>query len=345
MTRKTVIHQCAAWMSAAVLFAALALVGGCKDDTTKTENKSTPAAKKQVFAAPAGATLKLAFVTNNASDFWKIAAAGVKKYEGEAGIKVDIRMPPTGTVAEQNGILEDLTTQGYNGLSISVIAPEDQIQEINRAAGKMNVITHDSDAPKSNRLAYIGTNNFEAGRTLGQEIVKLLPNGGKIAVFVGTFAANNASERLRGIEDAIKGKNINIVAKKEDNKDPAKAQDNPNDVIVAYPDINMLVGLWSYNGPAIASAIDASSKKGKKILAAVFDEEDGTLDGIEKGTIQATVVQKPFQFGYLASKLLHELATKGEKALPSNELVDTGVEVINAANVKEFREKLKALKK
>jgi ribose transport system substrate-binding protein len=346
MTRKTVTQQCAMWLSTAVLFAALVLVCGCKDDTTKTENKGTvPAIKKQVFTAPAGATLKLAFVTNNASDFWKIAAAGVKKYESEAGIKVDVRMPPTGTVAEQNGILEDLTTQGYNGLSISVIAPEDQIQEINRAAAKMNVITHDSDAPKSNRLVYIGTNNYEAGRTLGKEIVKLLPSGGKIAVFVGTFAANNASERLRGIEEEIKGKNINIVAKKEDNKDPAKAQDNPNDVIVAYPDINMLVGLWSYNGPAIASAIDASSKKGKKILAAVFDEEDGTLDGIEKGTIQVTVVQKPFQFGYLASKLLHDLATKGEKALPKNELMDTGVEVINSANVKQFRENLKAMKK
>ena len=346
MNMKTAYCKGTSWLAATLLTAAISIVGGCKDDTTKTDGKPnvTPI-KKQVTTAPTGAKLKLAFVTNNASDFWKIAAAGVKKYEGEAGIKVDVRMPPTGTVAEQNGILEDLTTQGYNGVAVSVIAPEDQVQEINRAAAKMNVITHDSDAPKSNRLAYIGTNNFEAGRMLGKEIVKLLPSGGKIAVFVGTFAADNARERLRGIEEEIKGKNITIVAKKEDNKDPAKAQDNPNDVIVAYPDVNLLVGLWSYNGPAIASAIDASKKKGKSILAAVFDEEDGTLDAIEKGTIQVTVVQKPFQFGYLSSKLLHELATKGESAMPANELVDTGVQVIQASNVKEFRDNLKAMKK
>jgi ribose transport system substrate-binding protein len=298
---------------------------------------------KKVHKAPDGAQLKLAFVTNNASDFWKIAAAGVKKYEGEANVKVDVRMPPTGTVAEQNGILEDLATQGYHGIAVSVIAPDDQVQEVNRAAAKTNVITHDSDAAKSARLVYIGTNNFEAGRTLGKEIVRLLPSGGKIAVFVGTFAADNAAQRLRGIEEEIKGKNITIVAKKEDNKDPAKAQDNPNDVIVAYPDVNLLVGLWSYNGPAIASAIESSGKKGK-VLAAVFDEEDGTLDGIEKGVIACTVVQKPFQFGYLSSKTLHELATKGEAALPKDELMDTGVEVIQASNVKAFRENLKALK-
>lgn len=311
-----------------------------------TSGGGAPAAprKVQVHTVPAGTTLKLAFVTNNASDFWNIAAAGVRKYEAEAGVKVDIRRPPTGTVEEQNGYLENLATQGYHGIAISVIAPKDQVQEVNRAAEKTNVITHDSDAKDSNRLAYIGTNNTEAGRALGREIVKLLPQGGKIAVFVGTFAAANASERLAGIEQEIKGKNITIVAKKEDNKDPAVAQNNPNDVIVAYPDINLLVGLWSYNGPAIASAIDGAGKKGK-ILAAVFDEEDGTLLGIESGTIQVTCVQKPFQFGYLSSKLLHDLATKGESALPAGGAIDTGVDIINSNNVKQFREELAKLKK
>jgi ribose transport system substrate-binding protein len=338
----------AALTACAVIGAASLTAIGCKEGGSGTSTaggaKSTPTPTKQVHKAPDGATLKLAFVTNNASDFWKIAAAGVRKYEDEGKVKVDVRMPPTGTVAEQNGILEDLATQGYHGIAVSVIAPDDQVQEVNRAAAKTNVITHDSDAAKSNRLVYIGTNNFEAGRTLGKEVVRMLPSGGKIAVFVGTFAADNAAQRLKGIEEELKGKNITIVAKKEDNKDPAKAQDNPNDVIVAYPDVNLLVGLWSYNGPAIASAIESSGKKGK-VKAAVFDEEDGTLDGIEKGVIEVTVVQKPFQFGYLSSKMLHELATKGEAALPKNDLVDTGVEVIKADNVKAFRENLKALKK
>jgi ribose transport system substrate-binding protein len=321
---------------------------GCKEDKKAGGGASggggagTTPAKYEVHKA--SSPYKFAFVTNNASDFWKIAAAGVRKYEGESGVKVDIRMPPTGTVEEQNGYLENLVTQGYNGIAVSVIAPKDQVQEMNRAAAKTNVITHDSDAKDSNRLVYIGTNNTEAGRALGKEIVRLLPSGGKIAVFVGTFSAANASERLAGIEQEIKGKNITIVAKKEDNKDPAAAQNNPNDVIVAYPDINMLVGLWSYNGPAIASAIEGAGKKGK-ILAAVFDEEDGTLQGIENGTIQVTVVQKPYQFGYLSSKMLHDLVTKGESAVPASREVDTGVEVIKKDNVAKFRADLAALKK
>lgn len=291
-----------------------------------------------------GKTLKLAFVTNNASDFWKIAAAGVHKYEKEAGIQVDIKMPPNGTVQEQNQILENLLTQGYNGIAISPKAPKDQVAELNKAAAKCILICHDSDAPNSNRKLYIGTNNFEAGKALGQEIVKLLPKGGKMAVFVGTLSADNASERLRGIEDSIKGKNIEIVAKKEDETDRVKARVNVEGVINGFSDINLLCGLWSYNGPQIASAIEAAGKKGK-ILAAVFDEDDATLEGIEKGVVQVTVVQKPFQFGYLSSKYLHELNTKGDAAMPKNPIMDMGVEVITADNVKEFKQRMAEFKK
>jgi ribose transport system substrate-binding protein len=315
------IHTLAALGLATVI----AVAGGCKRDKS---------------ADP----VKLAFVTNNASDFWKIAAAGVHKYEQESGVHVDIKMPPTGTVTEQKQILENLVSQGYDGIAVSVIAPDDEIEEINRAAAKAKLITHDSDAPKSKRLLYVGTNNYQAGKVLGEQIVKLLPSGGKMAVFVGTFSADNAKQRLKGIEDTIQGHNIEIIARKEDNKDANKARSNVENVINAYPDVALLCGLWSYNGPAIASAVDAAGKKGK-IQVAVFDEEEGTLNGIASGTVACTVVQKPFQFGYLSSKYLHELATKGDSALPKDPIVDTGVEVITAANVADFRTKLAEMKK
>jgi ribose transport system substrate-binding protein len=291
--------------------------------------------------------VKLAFVTNNASAFWKIAAAGVHKYEQEAKVQVDIKMPPNGTTEEQNQILENLASQGYDGIAVSVIAPNDQVPVLNKVADKTKLITFDSDAPKSSRLLYIGTNNYEAGKVLGGEIVKLLPNGGKMAAFVGTLSADNAAQRLRGIQDAIAGHKIEIVDKREDNTDRAKARSNVEDIVNAHGDLNLVAGLWSYNGPAIAAALEALGKKGK-IIAAVFDEEQGTLSGIANDTIQVTVVQKPFQFGYLSSKWLYDLATKGEAAkaaLPPGRIIDTGVEVINKANVAKFKQDLDEMTK
>src|SRR3954453_1531280 len=181
---------------------------------------------------------------------------------------------------------------------------------------------------------------------LGQEIVKLLPKGGKIAVFVGMLSADNATQRLNGIQDAIAGHNITIIDKREDNTDRAKARSNVEDIVNANADLSMVVGLWNYNGPAIAAALEGLGKRGK-VLAAVFDEDDATLDGVASGTISATVVQKPFMFGYLSSQWMHQLATKGEAAkasLPSTGVIDTGVDVIDKANVAAFKTKLAEMK-
>jgi ribose transport system substrate-binding protein len=308
---------------------------------------SSPPGSSSASPSDASKVVKLAFVTNNASDFWRIAAAGVRKYEKEAKVQVDIKMPANGTTEEQNQILENFASQGFDVIAVSAIAPKDQVPVLNRVAEKTKLLTFDSDSPDSKRALYIGTNNYEAGKALGGEIVKLLPNGGKMAVFVGTLSADNASQRLKGIQDAIQGHNIEIVDRREDNTDRAKARSNVEDIINAHGDLKLVAGLWSYNGPAIAAAIEALGKKGK-VLAAVFDEEDGTLSGIASGLISCTVVQKPFQFGYLSSKWAHELATKPEAAMaaiPANKAVDTGVDVINKDNVAEFRKALDAMKK
>jgi ribose transport system substrate-binding protein len=324
-------------------FITLALAWGCKNESATSGTATGTAGAGAAPAKP----VKLGFVTNNASEFWKIAAAGIHKYEKEAKVQVDIKMPPNGAAEEQNQLLENLASQGYDAIAVSAIAPSDQVPVLDKIAAKSKLITFDSDAPASKRLLYIGTNNYEAGKALGGEIVKLLPKGGKMAVFVGSLSADNAAQRLKGIVDAIAGKNIEIVDKREDNTDRAKARANVEDIINAHSDLDLVAGLWSYNGPAIAAAIEALGKKGK-MLAAVFDEEEGTLNAIQSGTIAVTVVQKPFQFGYLSSKWMHDLATQGDaamKAIPPSKVIDTGVEVINSANVAEFRKNLAEMKK
>jgi ribose transport system substrate-binding protein len=324
-----------------VLATLLLLLCGCntKGGGAASASSGAPAATPK--------TVKLAFVTNNPSQFWKIAEAGLRKYEKEAKVQVDLKMPPNGTPEDQNQILQNLASQGYDAIAVSVIAPKDQLLVLNKVAEKTNLITFDSDADKSKRLLYIGTNNFEAGKALGERITKILPDGGKIAVFVGTLAADNAAQRLAGIEAAIKNHKIQIVDKREDNTDRAKARSNVEDIINANKDLNLVVGLWNYNGPAIAAAIEGLGKQGK-VRAAVFDEDEATLEAIRSGTIEATVVQKPFQFGYLSAKWMHELATKNaetKQTIPQNAVIDTGVTVIDRANVEAFKAELTEIKK
>jgi ribose transport system substrate-binding protein len=325
-----------------LMLALLTVLVGCKADQQQPGPEAQGSTSKPVEQPQ---IVKLAFLTNNASEFWKIAQAGVRKYELESKVQVDVVLPD-GSVADQNKKLEELASQNYCAIAVSVIAPSDQIKKLDEVAQKTKLITFDSDAPQSKRLLYIGTNNFEAGKALGKEIVSLLPQGGKMAVFVGTLSADNAHQRLSGIEAAIAGHSISIVDKREDQTDHAKAQSNVEDIINAHSDLDLVAGLWSYNGPAIALAVERLGKRGK-IKAAAFDEEEETLRAIESDTIAATVVQKPFQFGYLSSKWMHELCTAPEATLaklPKDRIIDTGVDVITKANVAAFKEKLAEMK-
>ncbi|GMW02555.1 MAG: sugar ABC transporter substrate-binding protein [Candidatus Hydrogenedentota bacterium] len=290
--------------------------------------------------SPTADTVKVAFVTNNPSDFWKIAEAGTRKASEELGCEVEFRVPPNGTAQEQQSILEDLVTRGIDGIAISPKDPVNQTSMLNAAAAKVPLVTQDSDAPDSDRICYIGTDNYEAGIAAGGLIKRALPEGGKIMLFVGTLDAQNAQDRKRGIEEALKGSNITIVDTRTDETDRVKAINNVQDALVSTPDLVGMVGLWSYNGPAILNGVRDSRKLGRvKIIC--FDEEEETLQGVKDGHIAGTIVQQPFEFGYQSVKLLVQLAAGDQSGVPESKQLVIPVKTITQENLEAFWSELK----
>jgi len=260
------------------------------------------------------------------------------------GVNVTFLMPPNSTVEEQTQYLENLIAQKYDAVAISAIDAENMVPLLDKVAGRMALFCHDSDAPASKRLAYLGTNNYFAGTILGKELLKLLPDGGKIAIFVGRLDAQNARERWQGIMDTIKNSEIPIelVDTKLDEADRARAKQNVEDVIASVPDVDVLIGLWAYNGPMIASALKGVGKQ-DKIRALCFDEDRETLQSIKEGIIEATVVQQPFEFGYQGVKLMVDYLERGDAALPEGGTLDIPVLVIDAEEADEFAAKMEAM--
>lgn len=286
--------------------------------------------------------VKLAFITNNVSDFWKIASAGVKKAEQEFNVTCEVKMPPQGTAEEQQRIIEDLLAKGVHGIAISPKDSANQTAIINQAVDAgVPVVCHDSDAPQSKRVAFVGSNNFKAGQVAGGLVKELLPNGGKIMLFVGMQDVQNAQERIGGLKDAIKDTKIEVLDVRTDNTDRARAKQNVEDTITKHPDIACLVGLWSYNGPQILAAVKESGNAGK-IPIVCFDEEDATLQGVMDGEIHATVVQQPYMFGYDSVRILAALAREQDAKIPADKIVDVPVTIIRKDNVKAFWDDLKA---
>jgi ribose transport system substrate-binding protein len=283
-------------------------------------------------------------VTNNASDFWTIARRGTEKADEElTDVTVEFRMPPDGTAADQKRIVDDLLAKGIDGIAISPVDPANQTQLINDTARQALVFTQDSDAPQSERVAYVGTDNVAAGRQAGALIKEAIPEGGRIMLFVGKSDARNAQERTQGIREALAGSNIEIIDVRTDDTDRVRAKSNVSDTLVRYPEVKGLVGLWSYNGPAIVNALKESGKTGQvKIIA--FDEEDETLAGVRDGSIYATVVQQPYEFGYQAIKMMAQAAKGDRSAIPADKKVIVPTLVIKRDGIEEFQRKINGLR-
>lgn len=271
--------------------------------------------------------IRVAFITTCSASFWDVAEKGVQAAARDFDVKVEVYMP-SDAVAGQKRIVEDLLVKGIDGIAISAIDPEGQADLLDFAAEETNLIAHDSDAPNSNRLCYIGMNNYEAGRICGEVVREALPEGGNIILFIGHIDQDNARLRRQGVIDAVLGRDpdssrddkqgqaitegkYTILDTRIDNNDFAKAKADASDAISKYPDLNCMVGLFAYNPPLCLEAIKEAKKVGKiKIVG--FDEDETTLQGIIDGEIFATVVQNPYMYGYDSVRILAALA-RGEK--------------------------------
>jgi ribose transport system substrate-binding protein len=284
---------------------------------------------------------QLAFVVNAASDFWKLAEAGVSKAQEELpNYELMFRYPAQGTAALQNALMDDLVAAGVDAIMISSVDPKTSTDAFNRIAAQVPLFTTDSDAPQSDRIAYIGSSNTDAGVQAGEIAVKALPDGGKCMGFVGFIGADNAVERIDGFKKAVEGKGIELVDVRADDVDFARARSNVDDVLAANPDINCMVGFYSYNPPKIYEALQAAGKLGE-ITVIAFDEDPITLGAIREGHFAGTVVQQPYEWGYQGMKLMAKYLEGDKSDVPQDGLIIVPTKVIDTGNVDEFEKNLK----
>ncbi|MDQ2938057.1 MAG: substrate-binding domain-containing protein, partial [Acidobacteriota bacterium] len=200
----------------------------------------------------------------------------------------------------------------------------------------------DSDAPETDRALYLGADNRAAGRQAGDLIKKALPQGGKIMVFVGKREVDNARERFQGLKESLQGSKVEIIDLLTDDADPSRARQNAYETLNKYPDIAGMVGLWSYNGPAILQAVRPAGKLGQ-IKIVCFDDERATLAAIKEGTIFGTVAQQPFEYGYQAVQMAGKILRGDRSVIPASKTILIPTVVIQKNNVDDYTKKLNQL--
>jgi len=284
----------------------------------------------------------LAFVVNGASDFWKLAEAGVKKAQEELpNYDLQFKYPEQAAAAIQQRLMDDLVAAGVSAIMVSAVDPKSSTDALNRIGGQVPLFTTDSDAPDTNRVAYIGSSNTDAGMQAGEIAKKAMPDGGKCIGFVGLLGADNARERIDGMKSALEGSNVELIDVRGDDIDMTRAKRNVEDALAANPDIDCMVGFYSYNPPRIYEVLKEAGKLGEVTVVA-FDEDPITLGGVKEGTIAGTVVQQPYEWGYQGMKLMAAYLEGDMSMIPENKLVIVPTAIIDKDNVDAFEAELNA---
>jgi ribose transport system substrate-binding protein len=279
-----------------------------------------------------------------AHPYWLDAKQGGDDAAAQLGVKFVYTGPAALDTPAQVTQIEQIIATKPAGVIIPALQPDAVSSAIDKAiAAGIPVVTVDTDAPNSKRMTYLGTDNYQAGRVMGQAIVQALGGKGKIGISTvpGQF---NLEQRIQGIKDVLKDNpGVEIAATVNNQADDAKAADVVTAMLQGNPDIKLVVSI-NATGAGVATALKQTNNVGK-VKAILFDITDPILAAVEDGTVDATLVQRTYMMGYEGLKLLYDYnhPTKYLEKWKNNKIgtlpniVDTGVMVIGKDQLAAFK--------
>jgi ribose transport system substrate-binding protein len=319
-------------------------LSGCAETSDSTQ--SGGANNGSASGAGAQGMRRIILLNNTESPFWDAARAGIEK------AAEDLKLREAGFTASMDtnngtdsGQIEKLRQYGtQSDIAAVIISPTSAtnpavIDEMQKLKDKGVILgTFDSDFDEkfqSVREFYVGTDNIQGGKVLGTAAKNLRPDGGEYVQFVGLDSQQNAYQRMDGFTSAAGDKFVQ-KGRRTDDTDRSRARDNVRDSIDQNPNLNVLVGIWSYNAPAIVDVVKEKDVR-KKFTIVTFDAEQLAIEQMSAGMIDAMVVQNPFGMGYDSvryafAKLTGDDATVAELFPKMNEpggnIRDTGLKIV-----------------
>ncbi len=269
---------------------------------------------------------------------------GMQKAGELLGVKTEYKGPADLDLTAMVAELELAIARKPAGLA--VVGFEDSLTPvINKAVESgIPVVTVDADLPKSKRVAFVGTGNFNAGRQGGLKLAELIGHKGQVALLTKT-GQSNLNERIDGYKAALaQFPDISIVQVANTDSDPVKATQVASLLMQRYPDLAGIGCVEAVGGGGAATAAREADRVGKvKIVA--MDRGSAVLKQIENGVIQATVVQQTALMPIYAVMILYQLnrmdmpistdnTEAGVSGVPTS--IDTGVVLVDKSNFRYF---------
>ena len=333
--------------SRAVMAFALLWTVGCEPKIPVNNSSPNSTEGAATSATETKGLKRLIILTNGDAPFWDACR------QGALAANDDLKLKEMGLVAvmdvndasaqgqlsklQQYGTQSDIAGIGISSIDADNVAIADQLKTLQSKGIK--VVTIDSDLNREKfsdaRFAFVGTDNLTGGKALGTCAKALKPAGGEYVTFVGMTGAQNAIERIGGFAEGA-GEKFVSKGSMADGYDKTKAREDVRNAIRNHPGLSVLVGIWSYNAPAIVDIVKEVNRR-KEFVIVTFDAEPTAISAMAEGNIDAMVVQNPFEMGFQGTRLLAALVNDKKDVIaemlpnhgqPGGDIYDTGLKVV-----------------
>jgi ribose transport system substrate-binding protein len=270
------------------------------------------------------------------SEYWKLVQRGAMDAGEKSGVIVDVMGPTAETeVEKQISLIEDQVTNGADALVIAPSQPATVLNVLQQAqVNNIPVIFADTDADYPEKVSFVGTGNFAAGKLGGEFLADNLQKGDKVAIIRGALGDNTHDDRTNGAEKALKAAGIKVVAVQPADSDRSKAMNVMENILQSNPDIK---AVFVTSEEMALGALRAIQAKKSQVMVVGFDGTSEGLNSIKSGGLTAEVAQDPYKIGYLAV----EAAVKALHGESVDKRIDSGANVITKENVDEALSKVK----
>lgn len=309
---------------AALMLLLVLIMSGCTNAKMEAEEETEPVAESLNFI------LVCPMVDN---EYWQLCYEGIKRADEELGICTDIigSQSSEDFTAEIVESMREAIDKKPDGIMVyaGINALEPLINEATESG--IPVLAIDSDAPNSSRVAYVGTDAYNAGFGAGEKMVSLAGESVKIGFLVSSLSAEKEMAVIEAFKDAVSDFDYEIVDIEETNADPDIAEEKAREMLSEHPEITAMFNTGGYSVTG-AARVKKELQRDDLVLIG-FDDVEENLKFIREDIINAIIVQRVDQVGYQSVYLLNEYIEKGKL---SNTSYDTGTVTVTKDNVDTY---------
>ncbi len=331
LTRRGALTGSAAGL-VAVMLTACGSAAGTRAATGTTQTVTAAGPVAPLFGVKGG--YRFTFVSHAKTNaYFTPTINGIQDACGLLGCAYEWTGSDASDVGQMASAITTAVSAGVDGIATTLVAPALATPVAAAISAGIPVVAYNADEPGSGRLAYVGQDLLRSGQEMGREILRLIPGGGEIVVFISTPGLANVAPRLEGIREVLRGRGITV-----------RSQASGATISQEVAAVGAFIGAHqaSYRGyfgvdagstVALAQAISRYNLKGK-VLGGGFDLLPATQQLLLDGTIQFSIDQQPYLQGFLPT--LELFLYRASERLTGAADVDTGVKFLHPRTIRPY---------